>query len=106
MWPLGGAIGAVASASALHAVGRRFESCIAHHPVLHRNLLFKTNRIKPVPSSAHAEGSGTATNWKFASNVGNPPVDGGGKFNPGPADSRWFKNVNSGANARAVKGTE
>ena len=26
----GGAIGAVASASALHAVGRRFESCIAH----------------------------------------------------------------------------
>ena len=27
-----GAIGAVASASALHAVGRRFESCIAHQP--------------------------------------------------------------------------
>ena len=26
-----GAIGAAASAAALHAVGRRFESCIAHH---------------------------------------------------------------------------
>ena len=32
-WPgvSGGAIGAAASAAALHAVGRRFESCIAHH---------------------------------------------------------------------------